>query len=1011
MKYSILVLGASISISLFIRICCALEANALYKYPTSDTGIFHNVENLAGQSMDMLLSGRADEVYEKLLRFSVLSSFSQSRDFNLATANLVVDGWINDMKHRESETYPEGNFRQGSRIASHIKETQGDDFFQQQLCGLDPPLLNYTSCDPGKSECEQPPPILPEGCEYNESLRYMKCSDGDITAIPPLPPQLSILDLNKTTIQTVPKLAFRNVSIKTIRLYENSIEFIHPWAFHDVENLTSLQIVGNQIEYLAFEIYVGLNEALMLDLQDNRISFEIYQNCPRRPVEDIMPVLPKLSSMILTRNPLKIIPEQMFAGLRHSPIRVLYLDNCNIQDIHPDAFVFLTRLATLNLSENPALMPTLAVALKNVSLTLERIYLAKNGLQTFPVDALSRFANKLKVLDLSENYFESISKDVMSQYPNLEELYLEDCNILTIENDAFENLLNLNVLILRNNRLREIPAVFPPSLRSLTLTNNHPTMVRFNKNIFQNLTLLQYLVLSGVQLEKLETATFTGLTRLSHLFLDGCDIRSIEDYALQPMVNLLYLSLRNNTISSLPQEAFNGLQKLESLYLDSNQLTFPYMDEYGNNATATDEGQYAPFQYLSELVTLDLSRNQIQHLSGKLFQNLTNLRHLYISENRNLESWKTRLFPYREDTIFNSSQESYFQFKANDGNIQFLTDAMLQDFLRMSQVDLSNNKFICDEGACRLRDMIKSSSTFRSFNFSPFNFSQNFLNSDFYTCVDTDTQAHYRIMSLEDDICFKAPVQTEKPGNPLGLPESSGTTLLISLTASISVILAVVLVLAYRNRVHLRYFLFVAKFKVMQSPRKAKLSTIESIQYDYDVFVSYHQDDSKFIENFFLPRIEDRENVLNDSFHGHVNEARNHIYTIENVKIEKKKESIGKFKVCLHERDFEPGVAITENIVNSVDKSRKTVIFISKKYLESQWCTFEMNLAYHRLVESRRKSFALVLLEEIPTGLRTKVLNYLMVSKTYLQWPGKDGSDDDISNFWRRLRSFLQLTD
>jgi len=121
--------------------------------------------------------------------------------------------------------------------------------------------------------------------------------------------------------------------------------------------------------------------------------------------------------------------------------------------------------------------------------------------------------------------------------------------------------------------------------------------------------------------------------------------------------------------------------------------------------------------------------------------------------------------------------------------------------------------------------------------------------------------------------------------------------------------------------------------------------------------------------------------------------------------------SKSKFKVCLHERDFVAGVPITENIVDCVDRSRKMIIFASRKYMESQWCSFEMNLVYHRLVESRRKSFALVLLEDIPSELRSKVLNYLMITKTYLQWPGMDGVDEDKSSFWRRLRAFLQSPD
>jgi hypothetical protein len=170
-------------------------------------------------------------------------------------------------------------------------------------------------------------------------------------------------------------------------------------------------------------------------------------------------------------------------------------------------------------------------------------------------------------------------------------------------------------------------------------------------------------------------------------------------------------------------------------------------------------------------------------------------------------------------------------------------------------------------------------------------------------------------------------------------------------------------------------------------PRKSKMSTTDLIQYDYDTFISYHNQDRNFILEKFLPEIEDQSD-----------ESSN------NGDIENKT----GFKVCLHERDFEAGMPISENIVEAVDRSKKVVICISKSYLESQWCTFEMNLAYHRLIESGRKAFVVVLLEDIPSNLRTKVLNYLMMSRTYLEWPGDAGTAQELKRFWSRLRNSLQ---
>jgi len=40
------------------------------------------------------------------------------------------------------------------------------------------------------------------------------------------------------------------------------------------------------------------------------------------------------------------------------------------------------------------------------------------------------------------------------------------------------------------------------------------------------------------------------------------------------------------------------------------------------------------------------------------------------------------------------------------------------------------------------------------------------------------------------------------------------------------------------------------------------------------------------------------------------------------------------YRVCHHERDFEPGQLITDNMVHGVERSKRTVCLISKNFLE-----------------------------------------------------------------------------
>lgn len=47
-------------------------------------------------------------------------------------------------------------------------------------------------------------------------------------------------------------------------------------------------------------------------------------------------------------------------------------------------------------------------------------------------------------------------------------------------------------------------------------------------------------------------------------------------------------------------------------------------------------------------------------------------------------------------------------------------------------------------------------------------------------------------------------------------------------------------------------------------------------------------------------------------------------------------------KCLYHIRDFRPGVAVTENILDGIEKSMKIVYFVSQKFKESEMCKMEV---------------------------------------------------------------------
>lgn len=81
------------------------------------------------------------------------------------------------------------------------------------------------------------------------------------------------------------------------------------------------------------------------------------------------------------------------------------------------------------------------------------------------------------------------------------------------------------------------------------------------------------------------------------------------------------------------------------------------------------------------------------------------------------------------------------------------------------------------------------------------------------------------------------------------------------------------------------------------------------------------------------------------------------------------------------------------------------VIVLSRSYVESKWCQFELHLSQHRLLESeRRDDLILIVLEDVPKQQLDVGLRYIMRTRTYLAWRSEP---DGQRTFWKRLRQDL----
>ncbi|KAM4021515.1 extracellular matrix protein 2 isoform 2-T4 [Anomaloglossus baeobatrachus] len=338
------------------------------------------------------------------------------------------------------------------------------------------------------TEIHHPP--LPPGCFISEIT--VSCSNAKLTRVPPISdPDVKSLDLLGNFITSIPKEAFNGMpNLERIDLSKNKLMStgIDPLAFKSIKNLRRLYLDGNLLDQIPLELPSTLEELKMnenkvgnlgedslkdlkslvtLELEGNELSEANVSPLAFKPLQHV-------TYLRLGRNKFRLIPQ----GLPVS-IEELHLENNQIEEISETSFNHTVNLNTVVLRYNqleetriPPLTWIFHKNLESIDLSYNQFYqvpsflpksllhlvLIGNQIERIPGYVFGHLNPGLEYLYLSFNKLENDGIDPTSfhgAYHSLREIFL-DYNALTSVPDGMEDMRDLHILRLNNNKIKTV---------------------------------------------------------------------------------------------------------------------------------------------------------------------------------------------------------------------------------------------------------------------------------------------------------------------------------------------------------------------------------------------------------------------------------------------------------------------------------------------------------------------------------------------------------------------------
>ncbi|XP_026035053.1 toll-like receptor 13 [Astatotilapia calliptera] len=488
----------------------------------------------------------------------------------------------------------------------------------------------------------------------------------------------------------------------------------------------------------------------------------------------------------------------------------------------------------------------------------------------------------------------------------------------------------------------------------------------------EHLPELRYLYLNINKLTAIKKDEFKGLHSLLNLSLHENQIEIVDHKSFVGLTNLTCLYLQRNSIKQdkLQKGIFNPLINLRRLDLSENHINY-------NESRNLPDPPFSQLSHLEELLVFSQHHRLHSYLPGNFLQGLTSLL--------SFKARNIRIASLDKDTFVYTPQLQLLELSSNElkelPSDLFFPIPNLKS-LYISRTALYSLEFLKDANLTKLeflqarqnlypvirKEDIKSLPALTYLDLQGNGFTCNCDNSWFLSWAINDSKTQ-----VYDAYNFTCNYPQEfKSKKLLDLDTrfcSVDMGFICFLCTTCAILCLIVVSFTYhfmRLQLVYAYYLFIAWFFDKKHKNKKTL-------HQYDAFISYNTHDEPWVIDKLLPKLEGEQG----------------------------------WRLCLHHRDFEPGRPIIDNITDAIYGSRKTICVISRKYLESEWCSREIQAASFRLFDEQKDVLILVFMEEIPSYLLSPYhrMRKMIKRKTYLSWP-RVGEHTEL--FWEKLCQALE---